>query len=90
MADESTSDRVLREVKAELAGTPYSFESARLLSGGTTNFIFHVKLLVPLLDGTAEVAVKHGEGFVAQSPDFKLTTSRCVSPYIFDHEDING
>ncbi|KAK1535612.1 phosphotransferase [Colletotrichum paranaense] len=77
MADESTSDRVLREVKAELAGTPYSLESARLLSGGTTNFIFHVKLLEPLLDGTAEVAVKHGEGFVAQSPDFELPTSRC-------------
>ncbi|EXF82231.1 phosphotransferase [Colletotrichum fioriniae PJ7] len=77
MADESTSDRVLREVKAELAGTPYSFKSARLLSGGTTNFIFHVKLLEPLLDGTVEVAVKHGEGFVAQSPDFNLPTSRC-------------
>ncbi|KAK1731208.1 phosphotransferase [Colletotrichum acutatum] len=77
MTDESISDRVLREVKAELAGTPYSFESARLLSGGTTNFIFHVKLLQPLLDGNAEVAVKHGEGFVAQSPDFKLPTSRC-------------
>ncbi|KXH63613.1 phosphotransferase [Colletotrichum salicis] len=77
MAEESTSDRVLREVKAELAGTPYCFESARLLGGGTTNYIFHVKLQQPLFDGTVEVAVKHGEGFVAQSPGFKLPTSRC-------------
>ncbi|KAJ0318302.1 hypothetical protein COL5a_010760 [Colletotrichum fioriniae] len=84
MADESTSDRVLREVKAELAGTPYSFKSARLLSGGTTNFIFHVKLLEPLIDGTVEVAVKHGEGFVAQTlPPYTGGKISVATPKLF-------
>ncbi|OLN81611.1 hypothetical protein CCHL11_05530 [Colletotrichum chlorophyti] len=77
MASEETSARILREVQEELASTEYHFESARLLSGGSTNFIFHAKLSNPLPDGTAEVAVKHGEDFSAQNPNFKLTKSRC-------------
>ncbi|KAL0930781.1 phosphotransferase enzyme family protein [Colletotrichum truncatum] len=77
MASDETSERVLGEIKAELAVTPYRFTSAHLLTGGTANFIYQAKLEQPLPNGTIEVAIKHGEGFVRQSPNFKLTTSRC-------------
>ncbi|GKT43723.1 4-hydroxytryptamine kinase [Colletotrichum spaethianum] len=78
MASQDIPDRILREVRGELANTPYRFEGGSLLSGGTANFIFHVSLSQPLPDGTTEVAVKHGEDFLAQNPDFKLPTSRCL------------
>ncbi|KAF3806445.1 hypothetical protein GCG54_00006210 [Colletotrichum gloeosporioides] len=77
MVAEDTSKRILQDIKAELANTPYNFGSARLLTGGTANFIYQARLNQPLPDGMSEVAIKHGEGFVRQSPDFKLTTSRC-------------
>ncbi|KAK1971134.1 phosphotransferase enzyme family protein [Colletotrichum sublineola] len=77
MASNNVPDRILREVREELARTPYRFENGTLLSGGTANFIYHVSLSQHLPDGTAEVAVKHGEGFLAQNPNFKLPTSRC-------------
>ena len=66
-------------VKAELEGTVYAASSLQPLTGGTANFIFHVKLRNPLPDGTTDVVVKHGEGYVAQNPIFTLTVSRCVS-----------
>ncbi|KAK1595235.1 phosphotransferase enzyme family protein [Colletotrichum navitas] len=77
MASNDIPDHTLREVRKELANTPYHFKGGTLLSGGTANFIYHVSLLRHLPDGTAEVAVKHGEGFLAQNPDFKLPTTRC-------------
>ncbi|KAF5516868.1 hypothetical protein CGCS363_v001197 [Colletotrichum siamense] len=76
-AEDNTSERILRDIKAELASTPYNFGSARLLTGGTANFIYQARLNQPLPGGTSEVAIEHGEEFVRQSPGFKLTTSRC-------------
>ncbi|KAK2002185.1 phosphotransferase enzyme family protein [Colletotrichum falcatum] len=78
MASGDVSDHILRGVREELASTPYHFEGGTLLSGGTANFIYHVNLSRYLPDGTAEVAVKHGEGFLAQNQNFKLPTSRCL------------
>ena len=66
-------------VSRELAGTPYEASCLEKLTGGTANFIFRATLKQPLADGTTEVAIKHGEGFVAQIPSFALTTARCVS-----------
>lgn len=62
----------------ELDGTQYACAELKPLTGGTANFIFRGVLSKPLQDGTMEVVVKHGEGYVASHPDFKLSTSRCV------------
>jgi hypothetical protein len=74
----STED-VMSKVKGELSGTRYEIVSLRPLTGGNANFIFHAALAKPLEDGTSEVVVKHGEGFVATQPDFQIPTARCVS-----------
>lgn len=61
-----------------LQGTAYAASSLTLLTGGNTNFIYRAQLEKPLPDGTAEVAVKHGEEYVALSPDWNIGTFRCV------------
>lgn len=68
-------------VQDEVNGTQYACTEFKPLTGGTANFIFHGLLSKPLEDGTLEVAVKHGEGYVASYPDFKLATSRCVGTF---------
>lgn len=77
MAGES-SDDILAKVKQELDGTKYACSSLRPLTGGTCNFIYHGVLRQALPEGTQEVLIKHGEGYVASHPGFKLTTARCV------------
>ncbi|KAK2604836.1 hypothetical protein N8I77_007734 [Diaporthe amygdali] len=74
---EPTADEILSRVTQELGPTRFACTSLTPLSGGTANFIFSGKLQKPLDDGTAEIVVKHGEGFVAQFPSLKLSTSRC-------------
>lgn len=75
---EPTADEIASQVKQELGQTAFACTSLTPLSGGNANFIFRGKLQKPLDDGTAEIAIKHGEGFVALSPALKLSTSRCV------------
>ncbi|KAK0646114.1 kinase-like domain-containing protein [Cercophora newfieldiana] len=65
------------EIQKELSNTSYACSSLKLLSGGTANFIFKGFLTHPLEDGNQEVVVKHGEGYIASMPDFKIPTSRC-------------
>lgn len=77
---EPAADEISYRVASELGPTRFACTSLAPLSGGTANFIFRGKLQKPLDDGTAEIVVKHGEGFVAQSPALKLSTSRCVGP----------
>ncbi|KAI2639595.1 kinase-like domain-containing protein [Hypomontagnella submonticulosa] len=73
MSREEITSRVLESLK----GTPYEASSLDVLSGGTANFIYRATLSQPLEDGTEEVVVKHSEDYVANTPSFKLTLSRC-------------
>ena len=77
------AEKALADLTAQLTRTPYEVLVLRPLSGGNANFIFHAVLKTPLPDGTREVVIKHGEGFVAGNPDFKISTDRCVSRAIF-------
>ncbi|KAI1801629.1 kinase-like domain-containing protein [Daldinia bambusicola] len=72
-----TREEVTAKVIESLKGTPYEASSLDILSGGTANFIYRATLTRPLTGGTTEVAVKHSEDYIASSPDFKLTLSRC-------------
>ncbi|ATY60933.1 kinase-like domain [Cordyceps militaris] len=73
----STAAEIQAAVQNELADTPYAATSLRALSGGNANFIYHAKLQAPLPDGRCDVVVKHGEGYVATSPEFAITVARC-------------
>lgn len=74
----ATADEIVSRITDELASTEYACSSLEPLSGGTANFLFKGKLQNPLQDGTAEVAVKHGEGFSASLSTLELSTRRCV------------
>ncbi|KAL2181986.1 kinase-like domain-containing protein [Thermothelomyces heterothallicus CBS 202.75] len=76
MAD-SNAARLSEEVLQELSNTEYACSNLQPLSGGTANFIFKGTLIQPLANGTKEVAVKHGEGYVASVPGFRIPTTRC-------------
>lgn len=73
-----TAALITANIKEELNGTPYACDLIQSLTGGTANFIYRGQLSKPLEDGTREVVIKHGEGFIASLPSFQLTTSRCV------------
>lgn len=77
MAPAKSPDQIQAAVEKELAATPYRVSSLEPLMGGTANFIYRAKLQQPLSSGVSEVLVKHGEGYVAQHPDFALTSLRC-------------
>lgn len=74
------SDEIAAQITRELASTEYACSSLTTLSGGSANFLYKGTLQKPLEDGTAEVAVKHGEGFSASSSSLELSQKRCVSP----------
>lgn len=72
-------EKLTEQVLDELSTTEYACSSLKTLSGGSANFIYKGTLIKPLEDGAKEVAVKHGEEFIASFPDFKIPLSRCVS-----------
>lgn len=78
MTSTDNHEILAEQVRRELDSTPYKSKSLTRLSGGVGNFVYHNALATPLPDGTKEVVVKHGEGYVASSPDFQLATTRCV------------
>ena len=80
--------KLTEEVLGELSGTDYACSSLKPLSGGTANFIFKGTLTTPLPDGTKEVAVKHGENYIASMPDFQIPLTRCVSASLSSRPEI--
>jgi hypothetical protein len=86
----SSKDEMLEQVQESLSNGPYACASLTKLSGGTANFVYRGTLITPLHDGTKTIVIKHTEPYVALSPDFKLTSTRCVSAAIpsSTHESI--
>lgn len=74
----ATMDEVASKVLKSLEDTPFAPSSLKQLSGGTANYIYRATLVTPFPDGTTEVLVKHGEGYIKNSPGFQLTVLRCV------------
>ncbi|XMA15802.1 hypothetical protein WAI453_008593 [Rhynchosporium graminicola] len=70
-------EEMMLKVKSSLINSAYACICLTKLSGGTANFVYRGTLATPFSDGTKTVVVKHTEGYVAQSPGFKLTTTRC-------------
>ncbi|KAI1331077.1 kinase-like domain-containing protein [Xylariaceae sp. FL0255] len=75
--DVAKRDEIDSKVLIDLEGTAYAATSLSPLSGGTANFVYHAKLQTPLPDGMQDVLIKHGEEFIANSPNFKLALRRC-------------
>ncbi|RYP73057.1 hypothetical protein DL769_004294 [Monosporascus sp. CRB-8-3] len=73
----AAQDDVGTKVLKTLENTPFASSSLKQLSGGTANYIYRATLVAPLQDGTTEVLLKHGEDYVKDNPDFKLTLLRC-------------
>ncbi|KAK4639741.1 hypothetical protein QC761_711030 [Podospora bellae-mahoneyi] len=73
------SQQMAEQVQEELNGTPYKLTSLEPLSGGLANFLFRGHLTNPLPDSSHDVAIKHGESFIAGMPesDWVIPTTRC-------------
>jgi hypothetical protein len=69
------------QIHESLKDGPYACTSLVKLSGGTANFVYRGTLETPLEDGTKTIVIKHTEGYVASSPDFKLASNRSVRPF---------
>jgi hypothetical protein len=78
MAMPKTADEIKSEIFQWLKGTRYASTSLVPLSGGSANFIYRAGLSTPLEDGTTDVLVKHGEGYMAVAPANRISTDRCV------------
>jgi hypothetical protein len=81
MAAPKTAEEIKSEIFEWLKKTKYAATSLEPLPGGSANFIYRAKLSTPLEDGTTDVLVKHGEGYMAVAPANKISTERCVSNF---------
>ncbi|KAI1431217.1 kinase-like domain-containing protein [Xylaria sp. CBS 124048] len=75
--DAAAREIIQSKVLRELEQTPFAASSLKALSGGTANFIYHATLKTPLSDDTTDVLIKHGEGYIANSPAMNLSIIRC-------------
>jgi acyl-[acyl carrier protein]--UDP-N-acetylglucosamine O-acyltransferase len=66
------------KIRRSLQNTEYESSVLKKLSGGNANWIYAATLVRPLPDGTTEVAVKHGEAYMASMPGQALRLQRCV------------
>jgi hypothetical protein len=82
MPAKKTTEEIEATIRKEFDGTPYAISTLTPLTGGSANFIYHAKLQNSLPDGSSEVVLKHGEGYVALHPEFSWTMLRCVSTCI--------
>jgi len=80
---QETADEISQKVQECLKDSPYACASLTRLSGGTANFVYRGTLVTPLEDGSKTIVIKHTESYVATSPDFKLTATRCVSTPLY-------
>jgi hypothetical protein len=78
MAAPKTAEEIKSEIFEWLKKTKYAATSLEPLTGGSANFIYRAKLATPLEDGTTDILVKHGEGYMAVAPANKIKTERCV------------
>jgi hypothetical protein len=78
MATPKTADEIKSEIFTWLNRTRYASNTLEILPGGAANFIYRAQLSQPLSDGTTEVLIKHGEGYMAKHPANKISTERCV------------
>jgi hypothetical protein len=78
MATPKTAGEIKSEIFEWLKGMRYASTSLEPLSGGSANFIYRADLSTPLEDGTTDVLVKHGEGYMAVAPANRISTDRCV------------
>ncbi|PPQ99513.1 hypothetical protein CVT24_005303 [Panaeolus cyanescens] len=63
------------DVARYLASTPFACTSIKALSGGTANFVYRLTLDQPY-KGHKALVLKHGKGFVKNSPEFALDLAR--------------
>ncbi|RDL39456.1 uncharacterized protein BP5553_03796 [Venustampulla echinocandica] len=73
----ATPDEIQERVQGSLKDGPYACSSLTKLSGGTANFVYRGVLVNALQDGSKTVIIKHTEGYVASTPAFKITSTRC-------------
>ena len=73
-----TPEEIQSEVFNSLQDSQYASTSIETLTGGAANFIYRANLSKPLKDGTTDVLVKHGEGYMAIAPANKISIGRCV------------
>ena len=81
MAAPKTAEEIKSEIFEWLKKTKYAATSLEPLSGGSANFIYRAKLATPLEDGTTDVLVKHGEGYMAVAPANRISTERGMSTF---------
>ncbi|RDW88691.1 hypothetical protein BP6252_00723 [Coleophoma cylindrospora] len=73
----AAADLIAASVQDALKDGPYACSDLVKLTGGTANFVYRATLDTPLSDGSSTIVIKHTEGYVALSPTFTLTSTRC-------------